>query len=1412
MRIIHFSDFHLQGGKTLVFHKINAKKLKNALLEIHKLSNIDVIVFGGDLVDCGGKSFGNLAEAFDDFESIVLKPLIDELGVSKEHIVLVPGNHDKDVQNLKESDNLMKKLGMESKVFRFLANSSDDDANIKGMKDFYNFRDAFYEECMSYQKSDTGFYSVVKYNIDEKKVGFAMLNTAWGCTSQSGEDVLLGNFQVTEAADLLNDCDVKIAVMHHDISSLVEYDRNAVRQPLMANFDLLLTGHVHGDDSNYVEIPSGNSIVRSGVAGITVNNNSESDEHYKNGFHVIDLNVNNPKDVAITKYVQNDNMDFVVDVSFGENGTWKPHSDNVYFDPLGQWIAKIKTKSDYLSNENINSFLKDLQNPNFQIIKVIAFSGFGKTRMIYEAFKNSKSLEHCYYCNAINGFNLNLLKQFNTLADKLYETKSLIIIDNCNKELQYRLLQDIKNYSYSNLRLIITSNEVNEYDREANIHEIRLNREILRDEVNNYIDEHIPEGSLTNRDKIKLIADGFPCMSISLVEEFQKENKIDIHTVDTLVKRMVTHDSGLDSNQQMALQTLSLFQPFPYNRGNHPVCKYVIGSSIFFPVDSTDNSYRQHIVDSTINKCNGTFVEVGLDYINVRPYPLAIWYVNQWFMSCGNQLDELIKYVESLPEQDRYLLEECLCKRMETIKDSPYARKLVEQWVHKSSFLNEKVILSDMGSRLFLAMSHVNPIAIAEKLYDFFKGKEVAWIRENVTGNIRRNYVNTIEKLCFSRESYQQGALLLAKFSLAENENWGNNSTGQFVQLFNILLPGTEVNYVIRIQTLKSLYSLGIQYDYLVLKALEAAFNSNSFTRMNGAEQFGLESKQDYVPTSKEEVLSYRMACKDLMIDLMKRDEKCIEQASKIVENHTYSWLQSKLLFKKVFLSLVYNRLSCRKDWLKLYEILFDITLQQNFDVEFSEIKTDIYSLINRLRPNAFANRFYEASVIVQMEMDPSSEKSIIKLNDVYDKIVRDFVSEEIFAQYHEVEEILKLDFYIHSLFFTKLSKMMSEEALNILYSNILTVVKMAKDNSQYKRLYQFVGGLSQRAETNLFLDKIYQLGYRKLFVELLAVSEDSGLSHFRKINELILTQQMENTVLTTYLSHFNMMTQEQAVVLLTFLDKYIKIYPKEIFSFIQKFRYLFKPLMEKNVQVNSFLKKILLEYPVKNEKSQVSYWYSNTIASILKSSHDKEFARQINLKLMEEDNVVFDSMIINSIYKVLLSNEYIDCIWSDFSRAFYDDKYLVFFMSIRLEIGSGLGFGNGLLFSGHNEERVKKLCLRFPDTVPHKIAEIAPCFEYEESDGSKKVVGFNHILIWLIDSFTADKSLLSSIHANIHSFQWTGSLIPYFTRNIFCFKKLLSHPNQNVQNWAKECIETEQRELEQEQKREEFEAMHYNV
>ena len=81
------------------------------------------------------------------------------------------------------------------------------------------------------------------------------------------------------------------------------------------------------------------------------------------------------------------------------------------------------------------------------------------------------------------------------------------------------------------------------------------------------------------------------------------------------------------------------------------------------------------------------------------------------------------------------------------------AFKMVGQLVNANidhPFFDEENLCSGLGSELFLAMSTVNPAAIATHLRRVLGYKDIDWLREQVYGDVRRNIIWALERLCFA--------------------------------------------------------------------------------------------------------------------------------------------------------------------------------------------------------------------------------------------------------------------------------------------------------------------------------------------------------------------------------------------------------------------------------------------------------------------------------------------------------------------------------------------------------------------------------------------------------------------------------------------------------------------------------------
>ena len=63
-----------------------------------------------------------------------------------------------------------------------------------------------------------------------------------------------------------------------------------------------------------------------------------------------------------------------------------------------------------------------------------------------------------------------------------------------------------------------------------------------------------------------------------------------------------------------------------------------------------------------------------------------------------------------------------------------------------------------------------------------------------VAGDFRRNLVVALEKAAFHPHAFEDGARLLLRLAVAENEDWANNATGQFKALFPMYLGNTAAD------------------------------------------------------------------------------------------------------------------------------------------------------------------------------------------------------------------------------------------------------------------------------------------------------------------------------------------------------------------------------------------------------------------------------------------------------------------------------------------------------------------------------------------------------------------------------------------------------------------------------------------
>jgi len=246
LKILHLSDLHI-SFKEDSNHEILRKNIIKYLEE--NSVKVDIVAFTGDIIDRNDvEAFSKAIDFFDN--------LLRVCGLSKDRLVVVPGNHDMERNSLVESVLNPERL------------ESDEDAKEcwKYIKIRMNSYAKFIDELGIADKESVQYgYGVKKVIVDGKTVCFNLLNSAW--TNKGNSDyrnLFVGRWQLEEnrkAVIEMEDKDIVITMMHHPLSWLTDKEAEMLKD-YMCHEDklcshILLHGHIHDSKTLVETTPNG---------------------------------------------------------------------------------------------------------------------------------------------------------------------------------------------------------------------------------------------------------------------------------------------------------------------------------------------------------------------------------------------------------------------------------------------------------------------------------------------------------------------------------------------------------------------------------------------------------------------------------------------------------------------------------------------------------------------------------------------------------------------------------------------------------------------------------------------------------------------------------------------------------------------------------------------------------------------------------------------------------------------------------------------------------------------------------------------------------------------------------------------------------------------------------------------------
>ena len=243
---LHLSDLHIKVSDEYN-RKIVLQKLIDDIKEqiTQKQLQPDFALITGDVAFASAPDEYSMARQF-------LDDLIEATNLSKEHLFVIPGNHDINRKTItRGAASVVNDLNARDAVNECLDSEEDKALVFRKFQHYKDFINDYFEGHISF--NDEQYFYVKPLELSDKRIAILGLNSAWAAGSHKEADgevndenyLLVGERQVREALEKTKDVDIRIAALHHPFDWLKEFDANDVEPLLKQDCDFILHGHLH---------------------------------------------------------------------------------------------------------------------------------------------------------------------------------------------------------------------------------------------------------------------------------------------------------------------------------------------------------------------------------------------------------------------------------------------------------------------------------------------------------------------------------------------------------------------------------------------------------------------------------------------------------------------------------------------------------------------------------------------------------------------------------------------------------------------------------------------------------------------------------------------------------------------------------------------------------------------------------------------------------------------------------------------------------------------------------------------------------------------------------------------------------------------------------------------------------------
>ena len=1015
--------------------------------------------------------------------------------------------------------------------------------------------------------------------------------------------------------------------------------------------------------------------------------------------------------------------------------------------------------------------------------RLLALPGLGKTRMVGEMFRGRDN--DVYYCDCREQPNKDVLRAVELLMEQRGSYRQTIILDNCTQNLCGQVDDTINENGY-NCQLITIHYDPRERV-ESGIDGIPLKVEDFGGVVEDMVSQ--VEGMPTEVKKTIIeLSGGFPLMATIMIENFKRgESVVNVSKGDVFYRMLgVDPKNASDTDRLKVLTAFSIFKFIGLYGQQEKQGRFVAGNNIITGLHGTEDEKLQLFREIHGQYQPAEILERQGNLVLMRLIPLAIYLCKNWFdRQTTDSISELIEQIRSHDDEGtRNMLIESLSRRITLLADVPLAKELNDGLTNPdgSPFLNEEVVLSTLGSRLFLAFSEVNPESCAFALHRIIQRKNDDEIRS--LGDTRRNLAWALDHLAFDRRSFKNAMLTLARFSLVETEGWlSNNTTGLFLDRYPIILPGTEANLMVRVEVLKELSS-DLRYEDLIKKALHRALGVGHFHRTGGAERQGLKSLTDYMPTD-EEVNEYFNACFDMLLDMEKTSQDAEDIAKTLASNARGYYIHGK----EDFLIRGLNTIAPQREY--VWEEMKDaLTYLVDYDAKKRRMHRvdEFKEWISKLTREDYVYILLNAGKEIRRHFDDSFEQEMKKIHDRYGELAKELIDKELFKDDAVMNGVMAGQCFYFNSYGSTLSSYSKEKGIQGELLNILLDYVLYRDVSAdaESMLIYFLLNVDDRGLLEKSYNAVIDSNKKRLLPSMFAIKAEGK----EKLDLLFRLHDEGNLELNYFSGYFNYLSLSHFNV--KYVASRLLDYGADGAQLVLRHCHnLLFGDKQLDDEYEAIGRRCLIQIDLHGIQMD-DFLYLQSMNNYLIKHHDEEMALRIQ-ELQEigfKEHYSRDNYYLGRLYRKVLS-KYTDLLKPRLFELLEDEEVRHSWID--------------LLRTSYPEEKGE-------EAPVYSILHIDDWFEWLKGDVNNerayalamilsysKDGGADPDMLRLIDGYWCD-DVRSAISSRLHSFSWTGSGIPlYKSRIALCEEYAAKTSHEEAKEWFLNDISLWEKEIEQE-------------